>query len=264
MFTLLYFLYVYPYRYVLGNSLTSKFFSFSNDKKDINKAIQAYTKSELLGGSINPDLYYNRGMVLQYLLDYQGALKAYHTCCCIDKKMFDAKRLFNELNTYILHVNKIVSEQLLHFHSNTITPLYFQSACVISDLHTKTNKNKVISLRVLAETMRTVPPHNYVCCDSQLRIVLVCFYNIADGVHFFQSNQILSIKNPVLNERKLHEEENEIKTNKWSVLRSDLFIIQVFDLSTVTVDGEAVPNELIVPTVLKAIMLTEETIGIAL
>ena len=82
-------------RYILGNALTAQYFSYSNDMKDLHKALNAYLKSESNGGQINPDLYYNRGMILQYLLDYLGALVAYHTSFSIDKAFVDSQKLFN-------------------------------------------------------------------------------------------------------------------------------------------------------------------------
>ena len=243
-------------RYLLGNALTSKYFSYSNDMKDLFRALSAYLRSESEGGTCNPDLYYNRGMVLQYMLDYANALQAYHTACTIDKMLYDARRLFNELHAYILKLNSTYSEQIVFLNHNPRFVNAFANAypgsIAVTELKNGSNKKHSLIVKILADVVHSTPPYNYMCMDTHGNTVLLCFYNIADGIRYFKVENTVVVKNPHLLERKG-------STSQWDILRN-FPIIQIFDLKDVTVDNQPVPDDVIVPTVLKSILLSEDNV----
>jgi hypothetical protein len=215
-------------------------------------------------------------MILHYMLDYTAALTAYYTCYSIDKRMYDSKRLFSELVNYIVHCNKVIAEQLLYIKNNHTHLLsYFNTATATSTslkhLVKGVNTNTVLTLIILAETIYSVPPHNYICCDATGALVMVCFYNMADKIHYFKKYQRLVIQSPLLYDKSAvnTSTSSTVSTSaspvaEWPALRQDISIIQIFDLSCVTVDNKCIPHDLIVPTVLKAILLNDDIIGKAL
>lgn len=241
--------------YLLGNAYTSRYFSYSSDIKDLSKAMSAYQKAESNGGTLNPDLYYNRGMVHQYQLDYEAALAAYHTSFCIDKTLVDGKRLFQVLNQYIALINKSISELIVTLISNPRQITSFAStlaAPVITTQHLKQGSNKKVtfSVKIVADVMHTSPPYNYICMDAEGKLIMICFYNIAEGVRFFRVDQVITIKSPLVMDKK------PVPAHRtWNQLRADLLLVQVFDLKSIVVDGKPFPEQLIAPTVLKSILL---------
>ncbi len=62
---------------VLGNTYITYFFKISRDLSDLDKAIQAYDRSEANGGDNNPDLFFNRGRVYQFKEDFSKAVGSY-------------------------------------------------------------------------------------------------------------------------------------------------------------------------------------------
>lgn len=265
---------VYPYelpnsstvyfRYVLGNALTSKYFTNSNDIHDLQLALDAYSKAESLGGSVNPDMYYNRGMVLQYMLDYQGALLAYHAAFTIDPNLVETRMYFVNLNQYVHRLNQQLSEQLVRLHNPAVLSRTLASFASIGSLTTSlttvrnlkpgdSNKSRTLALKVLVDVVYSTPPNNYICCDAEGRLVIVSFYNIGEGIRFFKADNLLMVKGPILFERAMWRDIGE-----WNSLRRDVPIVQVFDLRTVLVDGKTIPEEVIAPTVLKSIMIQQQ------
>ena len=245
------------FRYLLGNALTTKYFSYSHDVMDLHKALSAYDTSESEGGACNPDLYYNRGMVLQYILDYANALQAYHTACSIDKMLYDAKRLFNELQAYIVKLNTTYSEQTLFLLQN---PRFVHALATkhpggiaVTDLKGGSNKKLSLTVKILADVVHSTPPYNYMCIDVRGNTILVCFYNIAEGIRYFKVDNTVVIKGPHLLERREC-------SGQWTNTLRTFPIVQVFDLKGVLVDNRPVPEDVIVPTVLKSILLNEDNV----
>ena len=63
--------------YVLANAHLSKYFLLSHNLDDLNYALKAYQQAEDNSDYQNPDLFYNRGTILEYMERYQEAIKNY-------------------------------------------------------------------------------------------------------------------------------------------------------------------------------------------
>jgi len=59
--------------YVLGNCLLSRFMQVGGDPADLAKALKAYTQAEAKGERDNPDLHFNKAVVLKYQADFPEA-----------------------------------------------------------------------------------------------------------------------------------------------------------------------------------------------
>ena len=53
--------------YIYGNALCASYFYVSFGIKDLQKSLHAYRQSEKLGGSCNPDLFFNKGLTVACL-----------------------------------------------------------------------------------------------------------------------------------------------------------------------------------------------------
>ena len=86
--------------YYLANSWYIRFFTIPNNTtEDLTRALTAYKKSESLGGTINPDLCYNRGNIEKYLQHYDSALSNYSNAIQIDPA------LKNVILLYSIHIS---------------------------------------------------------------------------------------------------------------------------------------------------------------
>jgi len=63
--------------YVLGNAHLTNFFSNDENIDQLNLALKAYTQTEKHMTEPNPDLYFNRATILEYLERYQEAGRDY-------------------------------------------------------------------------------------------------------------------------------------------------------------------------------------------
>eukprot|EP01042_Synura_sphagnicola_P029131 gene29131-37585_t len=90
--------------YIYGNALCASYFYVSFGIKDLQKSLHAYRQSEKLGGSCNPDLFFNKGNVHLYLQEYNHAIASFHRAYSIDPSLTAAREAIQE--TQQLH-NKV-------------------------------------------------------------------------------------------------------------------------------------------------------------
>jgi len=94
--------------YLLGNTYLSLFFAVSHDPTHLEAALKAYRRSEALerggcpaqvdgdgdsDGERNPDLYFNRGKVFEFLEEYAAAVKDYEQAGALDPRLPSAQRI---------------------------------------------------------------------------------------------------------------------------------------------------------------------------
>jgi len=72
---------------VLGNAHLTNFFSNNSDVEELNFALKSYTQTERLQKEPNPDLYYNRGTIFEYLERYNEAVRDYLKAHAIDTNL---------------------------------------------------------------------------------------------------------------------------------------------------------------------------------
>ena len=158
-------------------------------------------------------------------------------------------------------MNILISEQIVYLHDNkrhiSSFAANYPNVTTVSSLKFGRNKSTLI-LKVLCDAVYSVPPTSHICMDVQGQLVMVCFYNIADAVRYFKINQIITIRSPLLFKRQEYSAAATTSKHDWNVLRTDIPIIQVFDLKSILIDGAPFPDELIVPTVLKSILISDE------
>lgn len=78
--------------YVLGNAHLTNFFVNNESTEELNLALKAYTQTERLQKEPNPDLYFNRATILEYLERYNEAVRDYNHAHHIDANLGADKR----------------------------------------------------------------------------------------------------------------------------------------------------------------------------
>lgn len=64
--------------YVLGNAHFTNFFVNNEDVEQLNLALRAYAQTERQMTEPNPDLFFNRATILEYLERYGEAVRDYN------------------------------------------------------------------------------------------------------------------------------------------------------------------------------------------
>merc|ERR1711881_751471 len=73
--------------YTLGNAHLTNFFANNESTEQLNLALKAYSQSEKWTTTANPDLYFNRATVLEYLERYNEAVRDYQNAHKIDANL---------------------------------------------------------------------------------------------------------------------------------------------------------------------------------
>jgi len=69
---------------VLGNAHLTNFFTNGEDMEQLTLALKAYAQTERNLKEVNPDLYFNRATIYEYLERYNEAIVDYNTAHTID------------------------------------------------------------------------------------------------------------------------------------------------------------------------------------
>lgn len=72
---------------VLGNAHFTNFFSNNEGVEQLQKALQAYAQTEKLMKEPNPDLFFNRATIYEYLERYSEAIRDYNLAHAIDPNL---------------------------------------------------------------------------------------------------------------------------------------------------------------------------------
>lgn len=70
--------------YCLGNAHLTHFFRNNENTSHLDSALKAYAQTEKTMKEPNPDLYYNRGTILEYLERYNEAINDFQKAHAID------------------------------------------------------------------------------------------------------------------------------------------------------------------------------------
>jgi tetratricopeptide (TPR) repeat protein len=73
--------------YVLGNAHLTNFFVNNDNVGELKNALKAYTQTERLQKEPNPDLYYNRATIFEYLERYNEAVRDYTKAHQVDPNL---------------------------------------------------------------------------------------------------------------------------------------------------------------------------------
>ena len=69
---------------VLGNAHLTNFFTNGESIEELTKALKAFSQSESFMTDANPDLFFNRATILEYLERYNEAIRDYNLAHQID------------------------------------------------------------------------------------------------------------------------------------------------------------------------------------
>lgn len=72
---------------VLGNAHMTNYFTNRSNVSELQKALQAYSQTEKNLKEPNPDLFYNRATILEYLERYGEAIQNYNSAYVIDPSL---------------------------------------------------------------------------------------------------------------------------------------------------------------------------------
>lgn len=96
--------------YVLGNAHLTNFFMGGQKYENLDFALKAYTQAEKLQVYKNPDLYFNRATIFNYLERYSDAITDYEVSHSIDPNL-GAKDKAASIYGYVLNVCGLIKKK---------------------------------------------------------------------------------------------------------------------------------------------------------
>jgi hypothetical protein len=265
--------------YYLGNANLTRFFSVSHDTVDLKKSLACYDRSEKLGGSINPDLYYNRGNVLRYLQQYEAAISAYAMSLTLDPHMDQAQAAIQDIHEFLSKTTDLVvsggklkrkkanalSAQLREESNSLTSSVAFSSlsslgcravpaeetetpspaAEAASSAAARTYSGVSVALKVIMPvTKGSVPPESFLCVDAFGTFAVLSVYNLAvDGTSQFSTDDTVVVVDPIVQDvltRAPTSTEGAGSADKYC-----FSIIQVLQLEKISVGGRFVNRQTI-------------------
>jgi hypothetical protein len=82
-----------------------RYFAVSGDSADLKKALASYKKSESFGGKINPDLYFNKGNIERYLMQFSLSSESYERAKMLDPTLNGVDSCLDEIKGFLTRVN---------------------------------------------------------------------------------------------------------------------------------------------------------------
>lgn len=254
--------------YVLGNAHCTRFFSVSHDMMDLKKSLMCYQKSENFGGSINPDLYFNRGNVLRYMQQYSAAVEAYSRAASIDPNIEQTADAIDEITEFVSRTRELVASSgklkkkklsamttqlqqeiaasaigisldsdLEALGCKVSTSQAFNTSAVKASSADREYPGVSIALKVvLAVTKGTVPPESFLCVDAKGAFVVVSVYNLAvNGASQFNTDETVVVVDPRVKDVYFSQGN---KSGEDTSLEVCFSIIQVVQLEKISVGGK--------------------------
>lgn len=96
--------------YILGNAHLAFFFKGTQQYEHLDFALKAYTQAEERQVYQNPDLYYNRATIYNYLEKYNAAIEDYEVAHAIDPNL-GAKERGKAIEDFIVHVVSLIKKK---------------------------------------------------------------------------------------------------------------------------------------------------------
>lgn len=94
--------------YVLGNAHLTNFFVNDENITELTTALKAYAQTERLQKEPNPDLYYNRATILEYLERYNEAVRDYSKAHQIDPNL-QADKKAEKIVDFVIHAATLIA-----------------------------------------------------------------------------------------------------------------------------------------------------------
>ena len=99
----------------------------------------------------------------------------------------------------------------------------------------------------MTATKPNVPPECFVCTDISGYCAVVSIYNLSGDAPRLNSDQVLSIRNPFVNNEAL---DVPCSTSAKEEFKPAM-LVQVFDINNVNVDGNTISSKVVAPPKLK-------------
>lgn len=108
--------------YVLGNAHLTNFFVNNENMSELTVALKAYTQTERLQQEPNPDLFYNRATILEYLERYNEAVRDYSKAHQIDPNL-QADKKAEKIVEFVVHTSNLVANNKGKVKSQKLTQM---------------------------------------------------------------------------------------------------------------------------------------------
>ena len=267
--------------YIYGNALCARFFGVSFDVKDLQKSLHAYNRSESLGGTCNPDLYFNKGSVLRYLQDFSGAKVCFRKAQEIDPHLSDSSVLIQEMRDFLIKVNELImntgkqrKKKLEDLRHQLVSSPLASGTTTLSALSLGSSSNVNLALKVLMPVSKgSAPPCCFLCLDVSGSLAVLAVYNIGLNVSHFTPSQVLTVSNfnvielkesnadftSAATEPNARSETSKLQTTNTNsnndVMATTqlpaVLCVQVFDISSLRVDGSLIDRASVAAPMLK-------------
>lgn len=96
--------------YILGNAHLTCFFMGGQRYENLDFALKAYTQSEKRQVYQNPDLYFNRGTICEYLENYREAISDYDTAHNIDPNL-GARTKARGIQEFVVNICSLITKE---------------------------------------------------------------------------------------------------------------------------------------------------------
>jgi len=189
--------------YYLGNACYVRYVAVSGDGADLKKALTSYKKSEALGGSRNPDLFFNKGNIERYLQLYSNALSSYRQAKDLDPTL-EVAAAVDEIESFqrtvddaVTHGGRIKKKRLQVLRELLTSSTEFSPS--VTELSEGENSGRELTICVLTLlSKKEQSPASYLCLDKSGEFLVVSIYFLkADSIRFNAEN-LVTISNPLI------------------------------------------------------------------
>jgi len=97
--------------YVLGNAHLTNFFTNGQSLVELTSALKAYVQTHKTMTEPNPDLFYNRATIYEYLERYAEAIQDYNDAHSIDATLQADKKAAKIINYVVKTASLVLSRQ---------------------------------------------------------------------------------------------------------------------------------------------------------
>lgn len=226
--------------YLLGNAHLTNFFVNNESTKELESALRAYSLSEKYLKDPNPDLFFNRGTVLEYLERYTEAAHNFQVAHSIDASLQGAERA-NQILSFVSKAcqsikskARIKSKQLATLASSIprdLSPLPEGFRVADStELTQGHNPQLILSAKVIHSLDKPAEvPVSFLVMDSSQNFFVVSIYHVSK-----QLSQTIKLRSDLLIKCPyVADVELSFKGYSYSYP-----CIKVTDLSTLLVNGQ--------------------------
>lgn len=202
--------------YVLGNAHLTNFFANNESTKELEQSLKAYQLAEKNLKEPNPDLYFNRGTVLEYLERYSESAADFMKAHAIDPNLGAERRadgiigFVSRAYNAISNKGKIKTNRLIDMVKSipTVLPESMQESAAkqnlkvadISQLQHGDNPELIISAKVVNSLDKQIDvPQCFLMVDSKHNFCVLSVYHMSKKcVDKMRAGSALLIRNPHL------------------------------------------------------------------